>query len=172
MGRRDVRVASTVRVLAVLVLAGQCGAEKAWTMALQLCAAEVCHENQVEENSFWSTGGREESEDISGVRRPPYLDPFGQTVIKNTHPIQTVEAFSPFKTQQKSPPFSEENDTSAALCAAIPVASLFGGAGRSTLFGRTLWCAAMPRGPHTSSDRDPRALVDAVRGVKGTGGED
>ncbi|CAK9033388.1 unnamed protein product [Durusdinium trenchii] len=84
MGRRDVRVASTVRVLAVLVLAGQCGAEKAWTMALQLCAAEVCHENQV-----------------------------------------------------------EENDTSAALCAAIPVASLFGGAGRSTLFGRTLWCAAM-----------------------------
>ena len=53
-------------------------------MALQLCAAEVCNENHV-----------------------------------------------------------EENETSAKMCNKIPVPSLFGGAGRTTLFGRILWCAAM-----------------------------
>ncbi|CAJ1338029.1 unnamed protein product [Effrenium voratum] len=36
----------------------------------------------------------------------------------------------------------EENATLAARCGGIPVPSLYGGAGRTTLFGRTLWCAA------------------------------
>ncbi|CAL1145984.1 unnamed protein product [Cladocopium goreaui] len=57
---------------------------KAWQVALQLCAAEVCHENHV-----------------------------------------------------------EEDEKSAVLCNKIPVPSLFGGAGRTTVFGRMLWCAAM-----------------------------
>ena len=60
----------------------------AWQVALQLCAAHVCNENQV-----------------------------------------------------------EEDETSAVLCNKIPVPSL-GGAGRTTLFGRTIWCAAlMGQGP-------------------------
>lgn len=41
----------------------------------------------------------------------------------------------------------EEDETSAVLCDKIPVPSL-GGAGRTTLFGRTIWCAAlMGQGP-------------------------
>ena len=37
----------------------------------------------------------------------------------------------------------EEDDAAAARCRQIPVASKFGGAGRTTQFGRNIWCAAM-----------------------------
>ncbi|CAE7362411.1 unnamed protein product [Symbiodinium necroappetens] len=37
----------------------------------------------------------------------------------------------------------EEDDVAARHCDQIPVASKFGGAGRTTMFGRKIWCAAM-----------------------------